>query len=346
MYNNKIFQKGVHSVLIGHWKLSCETPLVIRNGVKINYTSRNVAKTRNKDINISWTSKDPKKSDQHELAALHYGYEIENSKVVSYHFVPPSSVRGALRSWTINHLVQHEFRSNMTPPKIKDNKNEKEDTEKYIKSMKNALANSETGYPFLASLFGLAFDTRGEVDFEGNAGRLRLETEKFSTYSPRPITINGNLRDGRVGPLNAARQMTVRNPLDRITHASQEGGLHHFLEFSKGETFIIKLTILNPEESDLGLISYWVRELNAGFLRIGALSSIGRGRVSVQEQSYQLCKMPGPSDWMYFTAGEKASSDEALAGFWQAYNLSQPESNLAAFEPALEKEIGGNHAGA
>lgn len=339
MYDNQIFSNGVHSVLIGHWKLSCETPLVIRNGLDICYSSEEATKTRNKDIKFSWRGKDATNKKEYEVATLHYGYKIENSKVISYHFVPPSSVRGALRSWTINHLVQPEFRSQMTPPPVE----EKEETEEYFSSMERALANPGTGYPLVAGLFGLAIDTREESGIDGNAGRFRLETDKFSQAKARPIAINGNLLKGDEGPDNARREMVVRNPLDRITHASQDGGLHHFLEFCKGETFGVHLTILNLKKSDLGLINLWVREMNDGFLRIGALSSVGRGRLSVQEQTYQLWQMPQADAWVGFTACEPPDG-EVLGGFWQCSGLPEPEKTLPAFEKDVVAEIGGQHA--
>jgi CRISPR/Cas system CSM-associated protein Csm3 (group 7 of RAMP superfamily) len=135
-----------------------------------------------------------------------------------------------------------------------------------------------------------------------------------------------------VGPGNAARQMTVRNPLDRITHASRDGGLHHFLEFSRGQSFNVQLVIRNPQASDLGLLSLWQREMDDGLLRLGALSSVGRGRVKVVEAGYRLwqrANAPAFQGMDKFIA-EESESQDILAGLWQSHTL--PTQSLSQFE--------------
>ena len=341
MYDNQVFSQGVQGILKGTWELSCETPLVIRNGMKIHYTAAEDKKIRNKDVQFHWQAKDPANKKASEVACLHYGYEINEGKAKGYYFVPASSVRGALRSWTIRQLVLTQFHEYMTPPEAED----QEATTRYIAKMREALANPASGYPLVASLFGLAFDAREESGIEGNAGRFSLQTEAFAGGQGKPIAVNGNLLKGEEGPGNARREMVVRNPLDRITHASKEAGLHHFLEFCKGETFGVHLTILNPVPGDLGLVSLWVREMNAGLLRLGALSSIGRGRVSVKAQTYQLWQMPGKGAWPHFTACSPAQPEkEALTGFWQCSSLDDPEKMLPEFEKTVLDLIGGGHA--
>jgi hypothetical protein len=134
--------------------------------------------------------------------------------------------------------------------------------------------------------------------------------------------------------------MTVRNPLDRMTHASKDGGLHHFLEFCRGETFEVKMTMVNPQGSDLGLLSLWQREINAGLLRFGALSSIGRGRVSILEPSYelQLNSFAEKPAWLseHFKPFDGPPNEDVLSGLWDSYILYN--SSLDHFISYLKTE--------
>ncbi len=338
MYDNKIFSRGVWGVLKVDWSLICETPLVIRNGLDICYTVSEAVKTRNQGLNFAWKGKVEK--TEYEVAALHYGYEVKDGKVGKYHFVPASSVRGALRTWTIRQFVQSDFQGRLTPPKA----DQSEAIQAYFKSVQAALTSPQTGYPLVAGLFGLALEARQQADLPGNAGRLIVETEPFASPAGRAIAINGPQPGGEMGPANARREMAVRNPLDRVTHASKDGGLHHFLEFCRGETFGVHLSILNPRQADLGLVSLWVREMNTGLLRLGALTSIGRGRVRVQEQGYRLWQAHGRPAWPHFVQETPAPTGEALAGLWECRRLEEPEQALRSFEKDVLTEIGGADA--
>lgn len=335
MYNNRIFSEGVHSVLLIRWNLRCETPLVIRNGLSVGYTEAKQPKSRGLNLEFKWVEKEA--GSEHAVSILHYGYEVNDSSVSAYHFVPSSSVRGALRSWTINHLVNTDFLGSITPPPQDD----KILLEDYLNNVRSALADRRNGYQLVASLFGLALDTQDTSKSLGNAGRLQLETDKFTQAKVQPIVVNGILNNqAQVGPGNVGRQMTVRNPLDRVTHASKEGGLHHFLEFCRGESFTMQMSVLNPQGCDLGLISLWRREMNDGLLRLGALSNIGRGRVCVKEESYTLWKRssaPVLEGVQHFTRAESPSVDDALTGIWQEYTL--PVNKLDNFRTYLKVHV-------
>ena len=151
-----------------------------------------------------------------------------------------------------------------------------------------------------------------------------------------------NIRDryNRVGCLICACQDRRR---EDSADSSKEGGLHHFLEFCKGETFSVTIRVLNPMASDLGIISVWRREINDGMLRFGALASMGRGRVRVDDDlnangktSYQLWINPGApaiTGLEHFQKAASANADEALAGLWDAYTLSP--DRLDRFEQYL-----------
>lgn len=334
-YNNRIFAEGVHGVLRVDWRLRCVTPLAIRNGLTIGYDETKINKGRGLGVKFRW--REPEESG-YEVAILHFGYEIADGALHIYHYVPASSLRGALRSWTINHLVRPEFRKDMMPPEYDDEHDPTEQRQKtYLNRVKAALDDPHSGYRPVASLFGLAFETRKEARDLAHAGRLRVDTRRFAAAQPRPIAINGKLNDGAAGPANAHRQMTVRNPLDRMTHASKEGGLHHFLEFCAGESFAAQLTILNPRPADLGLLSFWVREMNEGLLRLGALASIGRGRVQITEQSYHLWQRADLTPLQRFESVPDTSTGEVLAGLWRAYRLEA--ARLSEFESSLREHV-------
>jgi hypothetical protein len=328
-YNNKVFAQGLHGLLRATWKLRLMTPLAIRNGLSIKYSEPKASKSRGLRLRFKW--QEPDETD-YEVAALHFGYEVVEGGLQAFHFVPPSSVRGALRSWTINHLVHPQYRKDMTPPEHDDDPEQKKQ-KAYLEKVKEALNNPQSGYPIVAKLFGLAFETRDAAKEMAHAGRIRVETERFANTQAQPIAINGVLDEGSVGPRNVDRQMAVRNPLDRMTHGSKEGGLHHFLEFCTGESFNVLINILNPVAQDLGLLSLWVREMNEGMLRLGALSSIGRGRVTVTEHSYRLWQRANLSPIQEFAPTAEARSSDVLSDVWREYEL--PVDKLVNFEQSL-----------
>ena len=342
MYDHKLFADGVHSVLQVEWQLTCKTPLAIRNGKALSYLENSAkAKTRGKDQALQWkeSNKAARSNAQgvteSEISSLAYCYAVEDEQVVPYHFVPASSVRGSLRSWTLRHLLHPEYRGKLVPPA----NDEEEGTLQYLSDIREALADRRNGYEVVASLFGLSADTRDET-MPSNAGRLRVETERFRGVDVTTIDAGGATMQATEGPQNAHQQMRVRNPLDRMTHSSKDGGLHHFLEICRGETFTVRMSILNPQDWDIGLLGLWGRELDDGMLRFGALSSIGRGRVSIAEQNYTLWRRPNApalTGLVHFERQEAAQDGDALSGIFQAYILSN--SSLVHFQPYLNEYV-------
>jgi hypothetical protein len=336
MYNDQLYADGVHSVLRADWELVCSTPLAIRNGHQLAYADHAPTKTRYRDLQLNWRGKEGK---EFEVAALHYGYEIRNGQVLSYHLVPPGSVRGALRSWSIRHLVHPTLYPALSPIF-------KEDTSGIAarqSSVQRGLARRDTGCELIASLFGLAAD-EGETATPSNAGRLHIETERFCGTGFRPVDVSGVSMIPAEGPDNVCREMAVRTPLDRMTHASHDTGLHRFLEVARGEAFKVRLRIINPLDCDLGLLGLWVRELNAGMLRIGALASIGRGRMEVRQQTYELWRRANaPLLQGYTHLGAEADGNrqnDILAGLWKCYPIA-PEA-LLKFTAYLKEFTGGS----
>lgn len=327
MYDGSIYGAGVTSLLKAAWTVRLETPLAVRNGDQVGYTESKIGNGPN-ELALAWETPE---TGNREVAALHFGYEIVDGQVHQYHFVPASSVRGALRSWTIRQFVQPTHQrllmsepagneNNEPPhdnvsPHDKDTAQALEDkepnaresvsrprartAEQIAEQILHATApSSETteqlssvihedrGIQLIASVFGLATGHAEDNLSISNAGRLRLETAKFGQAELRAVDVSGLTMAADAGPDNVSRQMTVRSPLDRVTHAPREPGLHHFLEFRRGQTFRLHMTFVNPHPYDLGLLSVWRTELQVGLLRFGALSSIGRGRVTLQDESY------------------------------------------------------------
>lgn len=328
MYDNEQFAEGVHSTLLAAWTVRCETPLAVRNGIKLSYSSDSVKKSRGHNLRLRWEAD----ADQaHEVAALYYGYAVEQNRVIPYHFVPSSTIRGALRSWTIRQFVHPSFLQRLTPPP----QEKRDETSAYIANINQALQKRSNGYELIASLFGLAADTREDNQLPSNAGRLQVETDPFERSDQRQVDASASTMQVAAGPANVKRHMTVRNPLDRLTHASRDGGLHQFLEFARGETFRVRLSILNPSASDIALLGLWVREIEYGLLRFGALSSIGRGRVSLTSQKYDLWRRPNAPERMELELFQEHSEDEddALSSLWRHYTISTDA--LSRFESTL-----------
>lgn len=340
MYDDKLYAGGVHSVFLVDWQFVCQTPLALRNGARVKYTDGAAPKARLHDMSLTWA--EPQGNDR-EVAALYYGYRVSHGRLESYHFVPPSSVRGALRSWTMRRLVRPDLLQPLTPPPAED----RAATTAYAASVAGALAERSTGYELIASLFGLATDTREATGAFANRGRLKVETTPFAPATQgRELDVSGVPMPAVGGPANATRHMAVRNPIDRVTHASREGGLHHFLEFRRGEKFGVSLSIVNPLAVDLGLVALWRREIDDGLLRFGALHSIGRGRVRIARPSYRLWRRPNApvlAGLAQFPEFEVDPMSDALAGIWRCYDL--PAGALDSFIGNVHEYAGGeDHA--
>ena len=331
MYDNKVYQDGLTSVLLARWTLHCESPLVLRNGRSIYYNkdSNQPPKARSNKLRFQWhertepSSIPPEERTQFDVATLAYRWAIYDNHSRMVHQVPASAVRGVLRAWTLGHLVDPKAYSALTAPMDE----EEEAKKKRIEDLRAFIENPAKGLSLMTSLFGLALDTSEDAADLSSVGRLHIETQAFASNEPLGITVNGTEARGNCGPDNVSRHLAVRNPLDRITHASYSGGLHHFLEFSRGASFDVTLRIANATPADAGLLSIWAREINDGLLRLGALSSIGRGRLSVHNPSYTLWCRQGcglPECWSGLEpqkAPVNPPSEDPLSGLYQPYDL-------------------------
>jgi CRISPR/Cas system CSM-associated protein Csm3 (group 7 of RAMP superfamily) len=261
--------------------LKLETPMVVRNGSHFGWKNSPKSKARNYKMEFNWGTKASSRHDQ--ISDLYFSLKVvaENGieKIEEYYHVPSSSVRGALRQWTIQHLLDSkEWAINDT-----------------IKSLTpNELINPTVKLLTLRQildLFGFAIDgVNKEISKSFNsATRIKIIAEQFNSKCTSPI-IDGDWSNGasnHFGPENVKRHIKTRNPSDRISHASKSGGLHSFLEFSKDEKFKVRIEITNPTLFDFKLLDLWESEINHGVIRIGGLTGIGRGRVSIEKREVQ-----------------------------------------------------------
>ncbi|NOZ69995.1 MAG: hypothetical protein GXP46_12315 [Deferribacteres bacterium] len=259
------------TVLRKRWDVTLETPLVVRSGGKFGWRNSSHSKTRNFNMRFRWGAESGELDD---ISDLYFSIRVNGNDAVPYYHIPSSSIRGALRAWTIKHLLPESWWN----------------IEKALKEhvRQNTSAPLPLNLDSILSLFGFVVNT-GNKDIDRkytHAGRLAIKVEPFSESAPRPY-IDGSWADNQPGdsPANAKRHIKSRNPLDRVTNAAKDGGLHSFLEFSSGQSFRLDIIIEDPDDFDREIVDRWRKDINAGMLRFGALYSVGRGRVSISEEA-------------------------------------------------------------
>lgn len=260
------------------WNLNLETPLVIRSGGHFVWKNADKKKTRNYRMEFNWMQTE-KTGDFHHVSDLYHSVEIQDKKIVPYYHIPSSSVRGVLRAWTIEHLLKRDYW----------------DIEKHLKSLKeddlkNKSDNLKKLEPIL-DLFGFAVEGTDKAVTKKftKAGRLKIIVDRFTSTAEIPSVDGDWVNNNNFGPANARRHVKPRNPLDRITQAAKDSGLHHNLEFSEGQAFNVTFKIRNAKTEeqrkfDEMLLIKWREEINAGMIRVGGLTGIGRGRLT--ERTY------------------------------------------------------------
>lgn len=292
----KPFEHGVYGVLHVDWTLKLETPLTIHNGQKTAYKQQDptMKKGRGKDRDVNWTQALKKldkrikeKEGWSEVADFNYHFEIEDNQVVPQYAIPSSSIRGTLRNAAITSFIEREDWQCFNLPK-KPEKHDDAALAERKRKIDNALKhlqNQQSGWYDVLSLFGLVFELEEKQQQPLVwAGRLRLTVAPLESKSGE---IDGKYyADG--GPDNLKRHITVRNPLDRVTSAAKEGGLHFKIEMSEGQGFQVHCEILNPRQTDIELLEAWRDDINAGYLRFGALTSQGRGRTIIAHETHTL----------------------------------------------------------
>lgn len=267
--------------------------------------------------------------------------------------IPPSSIRGAIRNWVINQLVEDGNRDAFIMLK-KDDYSKKEQKQHREHKME-LVTDKNSGWPYIINLFGYALDTGDETAVPpnvpkpepGRAGRLRFSGGKLNDNYQNP-RVQGEWKKGvdhKWDPPNARRHVKMRNPLDRITMASKDGGLHSFIEFAPDMEFSIKIELRQPELRDLLMFAVCRHEIEEGMIRFGALSAAGRGRVSVLDSSSNkiyVMKNQSVEFQNKFKAvilEQTALMDEAIDTFFDCYAIDLNPDKLADVLNSRKREV-------
>lgn len=324
-----LFENGLQNLIKVEWILSLETPLCIKSGEKSAFLPARESKTRNVDMTFRWNAKP--ENQEVEVQEMCFGAWLKNGYLEPCYTVPASSVRGALRGWTLKRLVKTEDYRNLL--------NVEENDENGLKKLAGAMEDeNDTGLAIVADVFGIAdkkADTKGPA---GSMGRIRVGTERMETEIAEIPGVQGNdwreSGTNRFGPPNAVRHISVRGPVDRITQGARDGGLHYFMEFSPDQRFGAHITLINPEPYHLGLIHIWEREINTGILRFGGLSAAGRGRMKITESKTRFYALPGKApEWL--NGEPEDTSEDPAACLWQCVRVSAGETHVDALKRRL-----------
>lgn len=333
------FREGIHSALHCRWTLTLKTPLLIRHGSCGSYknNTEGYKKGRGQDQEFSWQKKN-NEADNHtwaEVADFNFQFSLgTDGKLTVDYSIPPSSIRGALRQWAIKQMVKRDQRSCFQPPKLEGFSEEEEASLlKHMSEIREFAEDPGHNWHHILSLFGNAFDFTSE-EFEKLeekepmiwAGRLKVTTEikqssKHGIDGIDPEDISSSAPD------NIQRHINVRNPLDRMTMAAKDKGLHHALEMSPGQEFDVELNILNPGLKDIEMVQLWEDDINDGFLRFGGLTSQGRGRCELSTADateYMLYASVTSALARNITSTEKIE-DKILDGFWTGASFTKDE---------------------
>jgi len=326
------FPKGVTSMLKCTWTLELKTPLVVRASTNASIHNNEGKKGREIINDFRWEEKSSKETNWTAIRDFNYEfYAVENENtstndefpfaLKARYSIPGSSIRGALRQSLIHSLVTNGEQLLFSLPK-REQKQPDESKERMTAARK-AVEDKGNYWHDVLSLFGIAYDLNPGVDEpliwsgrleigsvmlpdgEGKADGFRYEASEVNACAPKNISIHTK----------------NRSPLDRVTMAAKSGGLHSGIEMSEGQTFTLEFRIHNPVPNDIRILKLWNRDIDAGFIRFGGLTSQGRGKVRIESDSYSLfaaCNTP-----LGKVIGELDKQEIAneLAGIWTGAEL-------------------------
>ena len=289
------FAKGINAILKIRWTLKTQAPLVIRQGIVAEFKSdRHRTEDNKKGRKIAPSFKWLPGGAENQVADFAFQFVVdENGSLQPRYHIPPSSIRGALRAAAIERWVDWQQRDLFTLQKKAEDASEEETSALIAKVNQTceAMRRNDSKWMQILSLFGIAFNPQNDPANPYTwAGRLQVETAPLKMAGGEKIKYAGHSFDTEGGPTNMQRRIGMRTPVDRITGGAKEtgGGIHHWVEMPKGQTFDVCLTISNPCQTDIDLIDDWRTRINAGFLTIGGLSSVGRGEVKFDGEHYDL----------------------------------------------------------
>ncbi|RJQ59469.1 MAG: hypothetical protein C4530_09200 [Desulfobacteraceae bacterium] len=331
MIPEAIFRSGLKAVFQAKWNLLLKTPLCIKSGSRSAFNPGSGGnKTRNVQMSYDWNvPSSTARTEFVEISEARFEVRLQDGIASPCYSIPAGSFRGALRSWSLIHLVRE--------PKLRNVLNEPDQKEGAPDL--RVILDSDSGLTLLSDIFGVAAEKEeGGEESLSRTGRMRVDVS-HTANGANGLWVQGNdwSRSSRFGPENLCRHISVRGPVDRITHGARVGGLHYFLEFSPGERLNAVVRLVNPSPHHFGLVLMWEREINAGTLRFGGLSSIGRGRLEVDHSQYMLFALPGyEKEWdPQPPAGPGAAPADVLSRIWQPHILAPDGKYVEALRTQL-----------
>lgn len=337
-------QQGIQSALHCHWTLTLKTPLVIRHGSSASYKNNpeGYKKGRGKEKSFLWEKKETREDDHTWTGVADFNYhffvDTDGNFRVAYS-IPASTIRGALRQWAIKSMLKRDERSHFQSPKLEGfSEEEKASFLKQVGKARECVEDTGHNWHHILSLFGNALDFPLE-EFEEKeqmtwGSRLKVTTTiKLVIKEEKSEEEYGSIDGIKIkdmppnAPDNIQRHINVRNPLDRMTMAAKNQGLHHALEMSPGQVFEVELHILNPKQKDIEMLSLWEEDINEGFLRFGGLTSQGRGRCMFNRAEYNLYASATTEFAVPIASAVKKNviEEKVFDGFWNGASFTLDE---------------------
>lgn len=325
---------GIAKVL---WCLKTVTPLCIKSGTTSAWHQGLERKTREVAAHFDFFDK----SADQSVSDFYYDTSIENDTLSLQYRIPPSSIRGPLRDYTIRKLVPREFWTAFLMDEVEE-ENLQHDGEEaghgYNAFLKDALQCS--GWRIVQGLFGLTVGSDDKaLAGETVAGRLRCmvgDLEELPENEFKGGLISGDFDERfAAGPTNGRMNISTRNPIDRITHAGKMGGLHSFMELAHGNIFEATFQIINPTPEDLGLVAFWEQGIRDGLIRFGGLKAAGRGRVSLEKGSNIILFLRSGNGFEGLVTS-KSHSEDKLAGIFAEYTFPDWRKAMTGYLKKLE----------
>ncbi|MDM8539454.1 RAMP superfamily CRISPR-associated protein [Desulfococcaceae bacterium HSG9] len=329
--------KGVANI---RWHLKTETSLCIKSGTTSawkqatsNSRDGNTDKMRQVDARFDFFQKNIQDENDAQISDFYFDTGIKGNNLQIQYCIPASSVRGALRNYTIRRIIEKPFWNATDISKKEGDEEDPKNQENERQLMKTALKTP--GWHLIQNLFGLATDSgEDELDAESVAGRLQVSVGKLTQLSANQFRANllhGNFSEFRTGSTHGKMAIITRNPLDRVTQGAKKGGLHSFMELTPGNEFDVFLRITNPTPEDLGFVAFWEQGINTGLLRLGGLTTIGKGRLRILSTQISLFTRTADS-FTGLNPGSHFSGDRLSDIF--------PEYTIENWQEARETYIG------
>ena len=202
---------------------------------------------------------------------------------------PASSIRGVLRNEAIKRLIKLEDRNLFDIPKKNEEAINLEEISKQINTARTVLKERKKYWFDILSLFGNTFEIEtGQDNPYTWSGRLLLKTIVSKLEGNERMYYTNEEFEPINGPRNLKTQITIRNPLDRVTQGARDGGLHAWVELCEEQSFSIEFHILNPTSFDIDLLKVWKQDINEGLIRFGALVQQGKGQIEISNEEYNF----------------------------------------------------------